>query len=312
MADEEAVATPTEQATPAIETVATPTETPSTPVDEPEYLPGPDEIQAIPQDADGNPLAPVEPAEIDDDLEDIEWNGKTFKAPKGVKDGILMQSDYTKKTQAAAERQKALDAREAQIAQQADVTEDELRDRAVMLSVSQQLSQYENVDWVALHRQDPVGYGEHHARYMQLQQAAQETAASLNAKQTERTQHAERDLATRVEETLKFASEKIPGFKPELIGTLVQFAESVGIPEEAIKSNWSPKFLNLLRMAHIGNLTLQKQTAAPPTRLLSPPLAPLATVGGKSAPATSADLQSSDMASYVAARKKGVGGKPAF
>ena len=300
MADEAATVAPTEQAAPAIETVATEIET-VTPVDD-----GP---QLILEPGEEDDAAEAAAALIEEEMEDVDWNGKTFKGPKGLKDGILMQSAFTQKTQAVAEERKALETRRAEIDQQAAATEEELRDRAVLLGVNAQIDQYKDVDWVTLARTDPAGYNEHQARYMQLKAAADETAASLKTKQAERTQNAERDLATRVEETLKFAREKIPGFKPEVIENLVQFAQSEGIPEEAIKSNWSPTFLNLLHMANIGKLTLQKQSSLPkPAPAI--PIAPLATVGGRSTPAVRTDLASADMDAYVAARKQGVGGKP--
>lgn len=307
MADEAAaVAAPIEQAAPAVETVATETETPTAPVDDGPQLilePG-EEADAEAEAAEAAALAAAE-----EEFEDVDWNGKTFRGPKGLKDGILMQSAFTQKTQAVAEERKALESRRAEIDQQAAATEEELRDRAVLLGVNAQIEQYKDVDWVTLARTDPVGYNEHRARFDQLKAAAAETAESLKAKQTERTQKAERDLATRVEETLKFAREKIPGFKPELIENLVQFAQAEGIPEEAIKSNWSPALLNLLHKANIGNLTLQKQSNLPkPAPAI--PLTPLAKVGGKSTPAARTDLATADMEAYVAARKAGVGGKP--
>jgi hypothetical protein len=175
------------------------------------------------------------------------------------------------------------------------------------MGVSAQLENYRNVDWVALWRTDPVGAGEHQARYQQLQQAAHEVSEGLKTKQAERTHKAERELATRVEETLNFAREK--GIKSEQIGEIVKFLEADGIPEEAIKRNWSPAFLTLAHKAFIGHQTLTKQTAAPP-RAPALPLKPLATVAGKSASGGTTDLASMDMDAYIAARRKGVGGKP--
>ena len=296
MADEELAIAPTEQAQPAIASEATTA---------PEVIEDDGNV-AIPEPGEEVDEAPVaEAPPEDDDTEEVEWNGKTFKAPKGVKDGILMHADYTRKRQADAEKAKALDTRQAEIEQQAAATEDELRDRAVLLGVNAQLDNYKNVDWVTLWRTDPVAAGEHQARYQQLQQAAQEASEGLKTKQAERTQKAERELATRVEETLKFASEK--GIKSEQIGEIVKFLEADGIPEEAIKRNWSPAFLTLAHKALIGHQTLAKQTAAPP-RAPALPLKPLATVGGKSASAGTSDLASMEMDAYVAARRKGLGG----
>ena len=293
MADEETAIAEIEQETPAIETEVAPEPAP----DEPERILDPGEEEAAAADAAGIP---------DDEFEDIEWDGKSFKAPKGVKDGILMQSDYTKKTQAVSERMKALEARSAELDQQAEVTEEELRDRAVMLGVNARLDEYKNVDWAQLWRTDPVAAGEHQAIYQQLKEHAQETSEGLKTKQANRTQATERELATRVEETLKFASSK--GIKSERIGEIVKFLEADGISEEAIKRNWSPAFLTLAHKAFLGHQTLAKQTATPP-RAPAPSLKPLATVGGKSTPGGTVNLADADMDAYVAARKRGVGGK---
>ena len=45
----------------------------------------------------------------DSDLADIEWEGLTFKAPNKVKDALLRQADYTKKTQEVAEERRQLE-----------------------------------------------------------------------------------------------------------------------------------------------------------------------------------------------------------
>jgi hypothetical protein len=301
MADEEAVA-PIEQAAPAIETVATETTTePTVPVDETERIPGPDEVEAT-----GEGDAEQQQEQLSE-TDELEFGFEKYTVPKKLKEAIeTWRSATTKKEQEVAERRKALD---AEFEQRSKATDDELRDRSVLLGVNAQIEQYKDVDWVTLARTDPVGYNEHRARFDHLRAAAEETAASLKTKQAERTQKAERELANRVEETLKFAREKIPGFKPELIENLVQFAQAEGIPEEAIKANWSPALLNLLHKANIGNLTLQKQANLPkPAPAI--PLTPLTTVSGKTTPAARTDLASADMEAYVAARRAGVGGRP--
>lgn len=297
MADEAATAiAPVEQAAPAIDPAVAEDVT-ATPADEPERILAPGEEQA--SEPDGS-------QQSDEETDELEFGFEKYKVPKKLKDAVeTWRSATTKKEQEVAERRKALDAEHEQ---RSKATDDELRDRAVLIGLNARMDEYKNVDWVTLARTDPVAYNEHQAIYGQLKQAAEETNASLTAKQTERTQTAERDLANRVEETLKFAQEKIPGFKPELIGTLVEFAQAEGIPEAAIKANWSPSLLNLLHKAHIGNLTLQKQSnlPKPPPAV---PLAPLTTVSGKSTPAARTDLASASMEDYIAARRAGVGGK---
>lgn len=300
MADEAAAIAPVEQAAPAIEPAAIQTET-APPVDEPERIPAPGEVaEASAESTEG------QPQEVADETDELEFGFEKYTVPKKLKEAVeTWRSATTKKEQEVADRRKALD---TEFEQRSKATDEELRDRAVLLGVNSQLEQYKDVDWVTLARTDPVAYNEHRANYEQLKQAADDTSASLKSKEAERTQSAERDLANRVEQTLKHA-EKIPGFKPEVIPTLIEYAQSKGVPIEAVKANWSPVFLDLLRDAHIGHLTLQKQTSLPkPAPAV--PLAPLAKVGGNSTPAARTDLASADMEAYVAARRNGVGGKP--
>src|SRR5215204_4003947 len=55
----------------------------------------------------------------DEEFEEVERAGKKYRIPAALKGELMMQSDYTKKTQEVSETRKALEAREAEIAQQA-------------------------------------------------------------------------------------------------------------------------------------------------------------------------------------------------
>lgn len=236
----------------------------------------------------------------------VERNGKTYQVPKELEGELLMHSDYTKKTQGVSERAKELDSREAGLAQQLEATEGELRDRALILQAKAELDQYENVDWDKLWQEDPVGAGRHQSRYQSLQREFEKTNAALTTKQTERTQAAERDFATRVEQTAKFAQDKIPGWKPELMEPLVKLALDAGVPDTELKRVWSPAVLKLLHQAHVGALAMNKQAT---TKLTPVPVVPLQTVAGKSTPAASKTLNDvangDDMEAYAAMRKAG-------
>lgn len=299
MADEDiSIAPALEQAAPAIEVDANTAPEPVT--DEPERILDPGDVAEIDEAAQ---------AELEEDLEEFEWNGKPVKGPKGLKDGVLMQSDYTKKTQAVSAKEKALESREAEINQKLAATEEELDARSTLRDVDKRIGEYAKLtqaDWDYHHNIDPMGTDKAWRDYQFLKEQRTEVAKSLETKQNERTQAAQQSLAKRVEETTAFAQKEIPGWKPELTETLVKLATDFGVPESALQANWSPVFYKLLHRAHIGELTLNRQTAPKP---IPAPLQPLATVGGKSTPAARADLATSDMDSYVALRKKGVGGK---
>lgn len=299
MADEDnSIAPVLEQAAPAIEVDAT--AAPEAVTDEPERILDPGEVAEVEEAAQ---------AELEEELEEFEWNGKPVKGPKGLKDGVLMQSDYTKKTQDISKKAKELESREAEINQKLEATEEELDARSTLRDVDKRIGEYAKLtqaDWDYHHNIDPMGTDKAWRDFQFLKEQRTEVAKNLETKQNERTQAAQQSLAKRVEETTAFAQKEIPGWKPELTETLVKLAHDFGMPEDALKANWSPVLYKLLHRAHIGELTLNRQTAPKPTPT---PIQPLATVGGKSTPAARADLASSDMESYVALRRKGVGGK---
>jgi hypothetical protein len=298
MADEELAIAPVEQAQPAI----APEATTELPADEPVAIP--DSLET--EEATGDePTGEPEAEETDE----LDFGFEKYTVPKKLKAAVEeWRAATTKKEQTVSERQRALDAREAEITQQAQVTEEELQDRAILVGLKSQLDQYRNTDWVNLWRTDPVAAGEHQARFQQLQQLEAQTSASLNAKQTERTQKAQQAFAKRIEETEAFARKEIPGWKPELDVKLIEFATSEGVPQEFLRANMSPTLYKLLHRAYIGSQTLQKAAAPKPAAALKP----LETVTGKATPTARADLASADMDAYIAARRKGIGGKANF
>jgi len=300
MADEqEAIADGIEQETPAIEAEVVN----EAATDEPQQIPDTDEQT---DEATGE-------AEAVDETEytEIEWeDGKKYTIPKALEGGILRNKDYTQKRQADAEKAKALESREAEINQRLQATEEELDARASIRAMDTQLAEYAKLsqaDWDYHASVDPLATEKAWRNYQLLEKQRGEAAKTLETAQSHRTEKAQQDLAKRVQETNEYAAKNIPGWKPELTDTLVKFAQSEGIPEEAIKANWSPTFYGLLHKAHIGTLAMQRQSAVPKPPAV--PLKPLATVGGKSSPTARTDLASADMDAYVAARKAGVGGK---
>lgn len=304
MTDENETVAPPELDTPAIETEATiETETET-------------ETTELPQDvSETEESATEEAGEGGEDAEGVEYvtlerNGKQYQVPKDLEGEFLMQSDYTKKTQTVAEKAKELEQREAQIAQQAEATEEELDARATLRSVEKSVSDYDKLspeDWTALEREDPMGAMTHWRTYQTLQRQRDEIAADLNSKQTARTEKAQQDLAKRVQETAEFAQKEIPGWKPELTDKLIDFARTeIGVPEDAIKANWSPIFYKLLYQASIGSQAMKRPTAPKPP---AAPTAPLRTVTGKSTPAANKTLSEAakgdDMEEYARLRAAG-------
>lgn len=250
-----------------------------------------------------------EPATADDEdssADEIEFvtlerNGKTYQVPKELEGEFLMQGDYTKKTQATSARERELDTREANLDQQAKVTEAELDARASLRQMDERLSEYAKLsqaDWDAYHDQDPMGTDKAWRDFQFLQAKRAETAKTLEAAQGERTQKAQQDFAKRVEETSAFAK-TIPGWSPEVEAEVVKFALDKGVPQDFLRQNISPKLYEIINLARLGAQAMQKQATAKPA---PKPVEPLRMVTGKSSPSASkslAELADSDMDAFA-------------
>lgn len=293
---------------PATEAVTTPE---TTVADEPQRIPGPEEV--IPEGAE---LEPV------DDFDDYEYDGKTFKAPRTLKEKLSrldsMDKDYTTKSQSNAELRKALDAREAHVEERLKATDEELNVRSQLRFVDAELERFKDFGWPQYQealRVDPLGAQEAWAYAQNLRDQKAGLSEQLKQAETKRSEVAQQDFAKRVQETLSQATKIIPGSTPETVGKaiaeLADWAHSRGIPEQALKSNWSPQLLDLLYHAKVGHGLLTKQATAPkPAQTVVPQ--PLKMVGGGKPAATSGDLATLDMEGYVAARRKGVGGRASY
>lgn len=236
---------------------------------------------------------------IQDEFEEFDWEGKKIKAPKGLKDGVLRQADYTRKTQEVSARAKELEAREQRLSEQSKLSEEELDLRAQLRSVDTQLKAYDGYtaqQWQELKERDPQSWTDHRFHLQALKDAKREGQAKISEAETRRTQEAQTSLSKRVEETQAHA-QKIKGWSPEMDKQVVEYAISKGMSGDEVTRVMSPSFYDAMRMALIGEATVKK-TAAP-----TPQAAPLEIVGAKSNPSPRIDLATADMESYAAARK---------
>lgn len=293
MADEDLAIAPS-----APETASDPAAT--TPADEPQIIlePGEEPIEAT-------------PAEIE--VIEIEWDdGNKYQIPKALEAGLLKNKDYTEKSQANATTKKDLEAVRERLTAREQAIEAETTDRAELFSVTQELKKYDNVDWLKWVREDPGAVAEHKLYVDQLNERKRAAEGRLKEVQTNRSREAQQDYAKRVEDTKAFA-EKLQGWTPEIDNKIQAFVTDVfrrhGAEDAAIQkfvaTNLNPAFYDLAHKAWIGEQTLSKTT----TQKI-PTIPALTTVKAGGAPAGRTDLASADMDAYVAARRKGVGGKP--
>lgn len=279
--DEGLTAAAEELAAPAIETQKPETAQVPDPKDEPIDLDAPQEEEIQPELQPGGEEQPTNEAATPEVVE-IEINGKKYNVPAELKDGYLMQADYTRKTQAVAEEDKAVKARMAEAETFYNVSQEVLEARATLLNVDAQLKQYNEMNWQQLENDDPVGAMSAWRHFQQLKEVRGNIGGFLDKQQNEMSEKAKLETANRLRETRKFAEEKIPGWSTEVDAKITEFAESKGFSRETLLNAYSPPVYEVLYLAWLGNQSLQKQQTAPKPQTST--VQPLRTVSAKSSP----------------------------
>lgn len=203
---------------------------------------------------EGLDFAPLETADEEaspyEDLEEVEHNGETFTVPKALKPALMMQADYTRKTQELAQARRAW---EAERAEQAEALHTGFAERARLQGIDDALEQLETLDWRALEAADPQQAQALWAEYAQLAEARQDLAGVMERQGWEEALAAQHDHAMHVQDGLDELSRDIEGWSPDLAGKLMDFGQSeLGFTPEEMSQVMDPRLIKLLHRAYEG------------------------------------------------------------
>jgi len=272
-----------------------------TPAIEPEAEEQPVDLEALREEAEAPDEEAEEPALTQEELDELEWNGKKFTAPKGAKDGFLMHADYTKKTQEVAQHRKELEEYAERVSQQAKASEEEIQHRATMHTIDSELARFKDFDWNAyqMARQtDPFGADEAWNYKAHLLGQKQEVGKAISEAENARSATMQQETAKRMHETQAYARSK--GWTAETDKQVLDFAFSKGADAKTLQSLMSPLVYETLYLARLGEELMKKPATARPTT----PAQPLPTVGAKSSPPARKSLADMTMDEYAAYRDK--------
>lgn len=256
---------------------------------------GQQEEGAEPSGAEEAPAEPQEP-----EFAVIEYEGEQYEVPPALKDAFMRNRDYTQKTQETAAMRKELEARFEQARQQAEASEEFIQHKAYLSNVTNQIDQYQNVDWQAYQDQDPVAANKHWIRFQQLKEAKSEAEAGIEAFEQQRAEQQAQEVDARFQQADAWARHNIPNWSDDMGKELLGFAvQDLAIPVDAISRNAGPELFNLLHLAKVGKASLTR--GAKPQ---SPSLKPLRKVAAKASPPAAKSEADMDMDEYVAHRRK--------
>ena len=191
---------------------------------------------------DETPEAETEGAEDgqpEDDTEEVDWDGAKYRVPKPLKDALLRQADYTRKTQELADQRRTVEQHFQSLSQQAELQQATLEHRVNLRTVEQQLQQFQNTDWSAY----SANYGAEAtaaamASWQQYRDAKAELEGAIAKTETDFRQISERSTANAIAEAEKVLSREIEGWSPQLVTTLAGYAaENFGITPQELRDS---------------------------------------------------------------------------
>lgn len=180
--------------------------------------------------------------------EEVEFEGVKYKVPAPLKDALLRQADYTKKTQELAEERKAIKA-EREAVQQASA--EEMSARANLTLIDQQIAQFHKVDWNAYNDQDPFEAQKAFQQFTLLKDARSQTANYISHVQQERTLKEQQETAKRLEEGAAELKRDIKDWSPATAAKLMDFAQTTyKFSQEDLDGIDDPRLIKVLHAAH--------------------------------------------------------------
>lgn len=246
------------------------------------------EVQEQPEqllDDEGNPIEDQAETE-EEEFEEIERDGKKAKVPAWLKPELMMQADYTRKTQELAEVRKAVEAERTAFQQ---ASQQEITAQGNLVAIDSQLAQYSKVDWNAFHDSDPFEAQKAFTQYQLLRDARTQTETHLGRLQQERTVNEQRAAAKRLEEGAAEIAKAIPEWSPTHAAKLVEAGQKhFGFSKGDLDGIDDPKLVIALNAA-VKWFEHEAQTKKAKSIVKAQEVTPAAKVGRSSAPPTGLD-----------------------
>jgi hypothetical protein len=182
-------------------------------------------------------------------VEEVEYEGKQYALPKELKDALLRQQDYTKKTQEVADRRRQIEEREAQVELVTKFREENFSKSVEAHALYTRLQQYSKVNWEELADANPAQYLKLDREHRQIQEAFNRTQAEMQnigqefqAKLTETRQRAQAKCIEELKRDIK-------DFGPELLRKLDDTGSHFGFSGTELAAVTDPRMIRVLHAA---------------------------------------------------------------
>ena len=213
---------------------------------------------------------------VEPDEEDVEYEGKQYKVPKELKDALLRQADYTRKTQEVAEARRQFEAQTQSFQQERQFHQQNMQEVAQVIAIDQQLAQFSQVDWNALADADPAQAVKLDRQFRDLQAQRAQIEYQVTQKQSEFAQRQQQEAARQLEEGRRVLEREIPGWGAEKAQELFLFGKNYGIPEQLLGTLNMPVLVKALHDLKQFHQLKEKATTKPKAPVQEKPVTRIA------------------------------------
>lgn len=207
--------------------------------------------------------AELEESTAEPDEEEVEFEGEKYKLPAKLKDALLRQSDYTRKTQEVAEIRRQAEAEKQQIAQEREFIQHNLKDVTTVTALDQQIAQYQGINWDELTESDPVQAMKLERQLRNLQAQREQAASAVTQRQAEFMQRQQQEAARQLQDGQRVLQREIPGWNESLAKELVDYGLKRGYAPEVLQNVRNPQFVIDLYNSYQFTKLREKATQKP-------------------------------------------------
>lgn len=184
---------------------------------------------------------------------EIELDGELYEVPAKLKDAVLRQQDYTKKTQELAEQRRAIQEQQAQLQKNAEVEAKFRQEKTELDTIYGQIQQYEAIDWQGLASENVSQYLALKEKRDQLQKTLDTRATALNQAIQQFVQEQQNTSQQKLAKAMDEIKQAIPNFNQETAQSLRSALQTYGFAEDEVSYtpfNHDARYIKLLHDAH--------------------------------------------------------------
>lgn len=272
-------------------------------IDDPSGL---DEVVVVEGDQVTNDAdSAADTATVEDDTEEVEYEGKTHKVPKELKEALMRNADYTRKTQEVAEQRRQNEAQAENLKQQEQIQREYIQEISQVTAIDARLNEIGQIDLLKLNEDNPLKAQELLIIRQQLHEARNGIVGRIQQKENHRQSIEQQKAWEKQQATAKQNQEAenvirrdIKDWSPELANKLASFAKEEGWTAQEIADATIPQIKSLNKAYRASQLA---KTAQPP-KAAQVPAKPVPQVGSGGAPVRR-KLAELPMEEYAKARR---------